>query len=71
LKGILGVVLVTEDRAADAEHHRTVSLDQSLERHFAGLTGCRHEPLEELLVGYVPDHSFIEERVSVSPDAAV
>ena len=46
LKRILGVVFVTEYRAADAEHHRTVSLDQSLERHFAGLTWCGHESLE-------------------------
>jgi hypothetical protein len=46
LKGILGVMLVTEDRAADAEHHRTVSLDQGLERRLAGLTVCHHEPLE-------------------------
>jgi hypothetical protein len=71
LKCVLGVVLVTEYRAADAEHHRSVSLYQSLERRFAGLTVCCHEPLEQLLVGYVPDHSFIEERVGVLPDAAV
>jgi hypothetical protein len=46
LKGILGVMLVTEDRAADTQHHRTVSLDQGLERHFAGPTLRHHEPLE-------------------------
>jgi hypothetical protein len=46
LKCVLGVVFITKYRAADAEHHRTVSLYQSLERHFAGLTVCRHEPLE-------------------------
>jgi hypothetical protein len=71
LKGILGVVWVAEDRAADAEHHRTVSLQQSLERQFAGLTVCGHEPLEELLVGDVADHAFMEERAGVPPDVAM
>jgi hypothetical protein len=46
LKGILGVMSITKYRAADAEHHRAVSLDQGLESQFAGLTVCSHEPLE-------------------------
>jgi hypothetical protein len=46
LECVLGVVLVTEDPPADAEHHRTVSLYQGLERHFAGLAVCRHKSLE-------------------------
>jgi hypothetical protein len=71
LKCILGVVIFTEDRAADAEHHRTMSLKQSLERRSACLAVSGHEPLEQLLVGQIADHSLIEEGASVSPNSAM
>ena len=41
LEGVLGVVGVVEDRAADAQHHRPVPLDQGREGGFVRLVRNR------------------------------
>ncbi len=41
LEGILGVVLVAQRRAADAQHHRSVPLDQGRERQLGGIIPTR------------------------------
>src|SRR5262249_31971038 len=47
LEGVLGVVAVAEQPAADAEHHRAVPLHQPAEGQFVALS---EEPVEQLAV---------------------
>ena len=54
LEGVLGVVLVAEDRTADAEDHRPVTLEQGGERRLRGLVAAVGEPAQELGVGQAP-----------------
>ena len=66
LRGVLGLVLVAEDLAADAEDHRPMPLDQRREgglgRRLARLVG---EPAEELAVGQARGRPVAEERRDV------
>ncbi len=46
LKRILGVGRIGEDVAADAEHHRTVTLDQRGERRLGRRAAAGCEPFQ-------------------------
>ena len=58
LEGVLGVVGVAEDAAADREHHRPVPRHQGLERRRIGLG---EEAVEELGVGQPGDRPAAEQ----------
>jgi len=47
LKYVHGVVVVAEDAAASAEHHRAVALDQDRERALRRLALPRREPVQD------------------------
>ena len=70
LKSILGVMRVRELGTADAQHHRTMSLHQGLERQFGDLTPAVREPLEQLPVSELADGSDVEERVQLPLDGS-
>ena len=73
LEGILGVVLVAQGRAADAQHHRTVTLDQGREGQLGRIIPTRpvREPLQELTVRQLGGHALAEDRTDVPQDTAV
>jgi hypothetical protein len=48
LKGVFGVLEVTQDVAANAKYHRSVTLDQGGEGRFVALRG---ETLQQLAIG--------------------
>jgi hypothetical protein len=51
LERIIGLMLVPQNRPADAEHERPVSLDQGGERQLHRLTATDGEPLHQLAAG--------------------
>src|SRR5262249_35735207 len=67
LEGVLGVVVVAEDPAADAPDHRPVALHQGLE---GGLLATRDEAFQELAVGEPDERPRLEEGAEV-PEAWV
>ena len=67
LKGVLDVVGAAEDRAADAQYHRPVPLDQGREGRFIP---PREEPIQELAVGETGHRPLDEQAVDLSQRAA-
>ena len=71
LEGVLGVVLVAQDRAADAEDHRPVPLDQGREGRPGRLVPVpvpvrtAGEPAQQLAVGQPARRARVEERPDV------
>jgi hypothetical protein len=66
LEGILRVMLVAQDRPANAEHRRAVPLDQGGEGHLAHLAAPGREQIQQLPVRPLSDRAYVEERVNVS-----
>ncbi len=71
LEGVLGVVIVAQDRVADAEDHRPVPLDQDGERPFGDLLGAFSEPAQEFGVGQAADAARVEEHLDIPKDGFV
>ena len=69
LEGILGVVGVAQDVAADIEDHRPMPCHQRLECRLGGLAAPSEESIQELGVGEVPGHPDMGE--CVEPRSAV
>ena len=73
LKGILGVVFVAQDCAADAQHHRTMTFDQRREgelgRIVPGRSAC--ELFQELTVSQFGGHPLVKYRTEVPQSIAV
>jgi hypothetical protein len=65
LEGVLGIVGVAEDAAADAEHHRPVAADEGLERRFVARHG---EALEQVGVAGVGGAPPPYQRAQVAED---
>ena len=61
LEGVVGVLRVAEDLPADAEDHRPVALHQRREGRLVGSVPQRQEPLNELPVREVADHTEPQE----------
>ncbi len=62
LEGILGVMVITEELPADAEHHGSVAPDNARECCFIDrLAACR-EPFEQLPVRQPGDCPTLEQR---------
>ena len=64
-KASCAVVLVAEDLPADAEHHRSVPLDQDREGEFGRLAAASGVPLQQLSVRQASDAPHVEKRVNV------
>ena len=62
LESIFGMVSVTQELAADVQHHGPVPRHQGGESRFAGGVAPIVEPLEELAIGQSGDRSAVEER---------
>jgi hypothetical protein len=65
LEGVLCVVRVGQQSAADAHDHRAMTLDQGRESQLCDLALPGRETLEQLPVRELPDHSEIEERAEL------
>ena len=72
LEGVLGVVLVAQDRSADAQDHRPVPLHQGGERRPGRVIPVRAvgEPAQELAVGHPDGRARVEERPDVLEHAS-
>jgi hypothetical protein len=55
LKRVVGILGVGEHAAADAEHHRSVPLDEDRKRQFPRLVAAGTEQLQKLPVAQRPD----------------
>src|SRR5262249_2405546 len=62
LEGVLGVLCVAQDAAANAQHHRPVPHEQGRE---GGLVVPRHEALEERRVGQGKGGATVEETADL------
>jgi hypothetical protein len=62
LEGVLGVVVVAEDRAADPPDHRPVPLDQGREGRLGRLAAAGGESLQQLTVGESSRRPRVEEH---------
>jgi hypothetical protein len=73
LEHILGVVLVAQSRTADAQYHRTMTLDQRREGQLGQIIATRavYEPLQELMVRQLGADALAEDRTDVPQDTAV
>jgi hypothetical protein len=63
LEGVLGVVVVAQDGAANVEHHRAVPSHHGLERRLGGLAAAREELRQKLGVGEVSGHPEVRESL--------
>ena len=61
LKGILGIMRVSERIAADARDHRPMPLDEHLEGKLGGLIPLRHKPFKQLLIGHAGGRALQKE----------
>ena len=68
LEGVLGLVRIAQDAAADAQHHRPVPLHQLGECLLGRLVPTREESLEQLLVAERPGHAELIEGPQVPVD---
>ncbi len=66
LEGVLGMVAVAQDLAADVQDHRPVTRHQGGEGGFAAGIAPVVEPLEELAVGQTDDGTAVEQRPDLS-----
>jgi hypothetical protein len=71
LESVLRILLVAKDCAANAEHERTVPLDEGGEGQLGRLASTRREPLQQLAIGRSSDRPEIKQRAELSRDAAV
>ena len=71
LESVVSIVGIVEDRAADAEHHRSVPLDQGREGELGAFSVPLLEPLQQLAVGQSADRSHIEERADIPEGSTV
>jgi hypothetical protein len=62
-RGVLGVVVIPEDAAADALDHRAVAMDQRPGRLAIAVV---HEPSKQLPVGLGPVHAPIEQGLDLT-----
>ena len=73
LEGVLGVVVVAEDRAADPPDHRAVPIDQGREGQLRRLAAAGREPLQQLPVRQsgrgprVEEHAEARRAGSIAP----
>ena len=65
LKGVFGVVMIPEDPAADAPHHRTVTPDEGLERRLFSIGG---EPFQESPIRISAERPDAEEYLEATTD---
>ena len=70
LKRIVGVSRVSQNAAADAEHHRPVPLDQNGERQLGGLAAVGRKPLKKLAVAQFADGPDVEQGLQLFDDGA-
>ena len=63
LEGVLGIVVIAEDAAADAPDHRAVAMNEGPER--LGLSVV-HEPIQQLPVRMDSMDTEIEERLDIT-----
>ncbi len=61
LKGVLRVVNIAKDFAADAINHRPMTLQQRGERQFGSLTVPGLEPVQEFAIGQTGDRTGVEQ----------
>jgi hypothetical protein len=71
LEGILRVMRIGQNAAADAQNHRTMPLDQCGERLFGPIAPLGREPLEQLTIGQVAIRSGREECAKLPHDAVI
>jgi hypothetical protein len=65
LDGILRLVLVAEDRAANAQDHRAMPFNQGREREFGRIAVAMKETPEKLAIGQPSGRSNLEQRTDV------
>jgi hypothetical protein len=63
LERIMRVVRVDQHTATDALNHRSMALNQGSERLFSGVAAIGREPLQELAVSQILQHTRAEKRV--------
>jgi hypothetical protein len=68
LEGVLDIIGIAKDTAADAQYHRPVPLNHSREGQLGRLstTGCK--PFQELTVCQLADGPQIEQGSKLPPD---
>ncbi len=65
LEGVLGLVRVAKDLAADAEDHRAMTFHQGGEGDLGGLIASGCEAIEELRVAQADNRPGVEERLEM------
>ena len=68
LEGVLGIVVVADDPKANAQHHRTMSLDQGGKGDLCRLPAPACKLLKELTIRQSGDNPHVEQRVKVAHD---
>ena len=71
LEGILRLVFVSQDRPAQAQHHRPVPLDERGEGVLGRLSATGREPFEQLPVRHRAGHALVEEHGKLTQRGAV
>jgi hypothetical protein len=67
LKGVMGVVLVTEDRAAHAQDHRSMAVDDGAKRRFGRIVlgAAPNEASKQLFVSQADRGAGVEQLLNV------
>ena len=63
MERVLGVMRIVEHASANAQDHRSVPLDQSLEGWIDRLARPGRELVEQLTIGKPPDDANVPERL--------
>jgi hypothetical protein len=71
LEGVVGLVLVAEDRAANLQHHRAMSLDQHRERALRPFSTTGQESLQEVPVRLPAYRRSVVNRAKMAEHALV
>ncbi len=71
LEGVVCVVDIRKPGAADAHHHRTVTLHERREGQFGSLAVPGREPLQQLPVREFAKRPQVEERVEFAEDCSI
>jgi hypothetical protein len=69
LKGVLGIVIVTDDPKAGAQHHGTMPLDQGREGDLGSLAAPAGKLLQELTVSQSGNDPHVEQGVEMVQDS--
>src|SRR5262249_45444769 len=71
LESVLRVVLIAQDRPADAQDHRAMTLDQGGECEFGCIPAPGYEACEQLPIGQSRDRACSEHGLDEPDDGAV